>query len=276
MIENDIYLSIITLSKNDNEKFYRTLKSIRSQKKFLNIEWLIIDGSDYDIQDKKLIMIDQHFQDANQKHISVNFINTKKLRINGIYPCMNYGKKIAKGRFILFLNSGDIFFNDYSSQILLKNSINVSQDYSLIFGQAKIVASSKINWIFPGKRLKNIAKWIRFFEPNHQSMMISNKLAKEYDFENKYGLISDGYWKRLIIRNAIDLIYIKTPLVKFYLDGVSSIKPSKKNLIAIIENKKIRILRKFIFIFKFILPNNLYQYYYQIQKFKSFIVDLII
>ena len=59
-------------------------------------------------------------------------------------------------KFIIFLNSGDEFFNDYSLQILLENSLKVNDHKSIIFGQANIIASKKINWFFPGKRLKNI------------------------------------------------------------------------------------------------------------------------
>ena len=42
---NNIQLTIITLTKNDNIKFLRTLKSINSQQISSKIEWLIIDGS---------------------------------------------------------------------------------------------------------------------------------------------------------------------------------------------------------------------------------------
>ena len=145
----------------------------------------------------------------------------------------------------------------------------------MIFGQAKIIASPNLSWIFPGKRLKNFAKWLDFFEPNHQSMIISKKLSNKYDFQLNYGIISDGYWKRLIIKNAVDIIYIKSPIVKFYLDGVSSVKPTKKILIEIFENKDINFIRKIIFLIKFIFPKNLYILYFKIQKLKSLIVDLI-
>jgi len=143
---------------------------------------------------------------------------------------MNYGKRIAKGIFIIFLNSGDTFFNSNSLKTFFKKSINVDADNSLIFGQANIVANKKINWLFPGKHLKNINIWLMFFEPNHQTMLISRDLANQFDFPTQYNIIGDGYWKRRILRKASKVIYIKTPLIKFFLDGVSSTKPSKKIL----------------------------------------------
>ena len=38
-------ISIITLVKNDYQKFFKTLKSIKDQKVEFSIEWIIIDGS---------------------------------------------------------------------------------------------------------------------------------------------------------------------------------------------------------------------------------------
>ena len=51
-MKNNIYISIITLSKNNNKEFSRTMKSIFSQKNIINMEWLIIDGSDQKTQKK--------------------------------------------------------------------------------------------------------------------------------------------------------------------------------------------------------------------------------
>ena len=60
--------------------------------------------------------------------------------------------------------------------------------------------------------------------------------------------LADGYWKRNIVKNSSEIIYINKPIVKFFLDGVSSSKPSKEFLISILMNKKIHLLRKFTFL----------------------------
>ena len=56
-MKNNTYISIITLSKNNNKEFSRTMKSIFSQKNIINMEWLIIDGSDEETQKSKKILI---------------------------------------------------------------------------------------------------------------------------------------------------------------------------------------------------------------------------
>ena len=45
MLIINIQITIITLIKDDNLKFLKTLKSIKSQERTFNLEWVIIDGS---------------------------------------------------------------------------------------------------------------------------------------------------------------------------------------------------------------------------------------
>ncbi len=274
MLKNNIQISIITLTKDDNFKFVKTLKSIMSQKRKFNLEWIIIDGSDKKNQVKNKSHIKKLLFENRQ--ILIKHIYADEININGIYPCMNYGKRISKGNFIIFLNSGDTFFNKNSLKIFFENSLNTDLHTSMIFGQAKIIANNKISWNFPGKKLKNINIWLKFFEPNHQSMLVSRTLANKIEFPVQYNMIGDGYWKRNIIEQASSVVYINKPLIKFFLDGVSSIKPSKKVFLDLIHNKKISIIRKFIFIVKFFFPTKIFFFYFLMQKLKSNLLDLII
>ena len=72
-------------------------------------------------------------------------------------------------------------------------------------------------WYFPGKRLTNIRRWLKYFEPNHQTMLISKNLAKKFSFQSNLNIVADGYWKRKILNNAKQVIYIKKPLINFFL-----------------------------------------------------------
>ena len=74
-MKNNIYLSIITLSKNDNKKFSRTMVSIFSQNNITNIEWLIIDGSNEEIQKSKIKLIKNISNNYDKKNILLRHIN---------------------------------------------------------------------------------------------------------------------------------------------------------------------------------------------------------
>ena len=274
MLKSKFQISIISLTKDDNYKFLRTLRSIKKQEKKFNLEWIIIDGSN-----KKKYLKNKNDIKKNlnkEDKIYIKHINSKELNINGIYPCMNYGKKVSKGKYIIFLNSGDKFYDKGSLRLFFNYSLNIDNKFGLIFGQAEIIANNKLKWFFPGKKLKNINKWLKYFEPNHQTMLISRKLANRFDFTNKYNLIGDGYWKRKIIQNADKVVYVKSPVIKFFLDGVSSSKPSKELLKDIFSNKNVSNIRKIIFFIKFIFPSRIFFLYFLVQKLKSNLIDLII
>ena len=274
MLKSKFQISIISLTKDDNLKFLRTLRSIKKQEKTFNLEWVIIDGSNKKKYVKNKNDIKKNLNKEDK--IYIKHINSKELNINGIYPCMNYGKKVSKGKYIIFLNSGDKFYDKGSLRLFFNYSLNIDNKFGLIFGQAEIIANNKLKWFFPGKKLKNINKWLKYFEPNHQTMLISRKLANRFNFTNKYNLIGDGYWKRKIIQNADKVVYIKSPVIKFFLDGVSSSKPSKELLKDIFTNKNVSNIRKIIFFIKFIFPSRIFFLYFLFQKLKSNLIDLII
>ena len=264
MLGSNIKISIITLVKNDYSNFIKTLKSIKSQRRNFSIECLIINGSKKNKLHKYNRSIDK-ILDKKEK-ILITHINSNELNLNGIYPCMNYGKKVSKGQFIIFLNSGDTFYDENSLKILFNKTSKADINNTLIFGQAKIIGSKNISWYYPGKRLKNIKTWLKYFDPNHQTMLISNSLANRFEFLNNTNIIADGYWKRLIINNASEIIYIKKPVIKFLLDGVSSTKPSKKIIKKLIQNKNISLLRKIIFLIKYLFPAKFFFLYHLMQK----------
>ena len=266
-------LTIITLTKNDNRSFDRTLKSILDQEISHQIEWLVVDASKEDNQEYRKNKIDKLM---DKKLYKVKHINMNKQKQNGIYFSMNYAKRIASGDNLIFINSGDEFYRYDTIQSFLSKITDFKTKKYIVFGQAQVVANKNLTWKFPGNNLTNPKRWLRFFTPNHQSMLISRELAEAFEFDINYGPVSDKYWKKNIIKNTSEIVYLDKPVCKFYLGGLSSKKPTYKILKELLLNKKISYLRKFVFIIKYILPTNLFNIYYLLQFIKSKIIDLIL
>ena len=161
-MKKDFFITIITLTKNDNLGFYRTFLSIIKQKIRKNVELLILDGSDKEnFEDNKNIL--QKFSNKNyssKKYLFFKHIKMDTKRIQGIYQSMNYGLKISKGKSIIFLNGGDSFFDNYSLGKLDEYSYKYKKTIS--FGQAKIISKIGLSWDFPGSKMKNIHLWLKF------------------------------------------------------------------------------------------------------------------
>src|ERR1700757_1115246 len=93
-------LSIITINFNDQLGLSKTIKSVISQT-ISDFEFIIIDGAS---SDKSLDII-KHYADK------ISFWVSEK--DNGIYDAQNKGIAKATGDYLLFLNSGDCFYNEH-------------------------------------------------------------------------------------------------------------------------------------------------------------------
>ena len=89
-------ISIIIVSLNTKVDFLKTLKSINKQT-YKNYEILVVDGNSSDGTKKEII--------KRKKTISKFVIEKDR----GIYHAMNKGIKMSSGRWIIFMNSGDLF-----------------------------------------------------------------------------------------------------------------------------------------------------------------------
>ena len=118
-------ISIITVTYNAAETIPTTIASVDSQT-FSDYEHLIIDGKS---SDSTLDVISNCPSDK-RKVLSE--------RDNGIYDAMNKGISIAKGKYLLFLNSGDRFHSsgtlEQIGDAILKNGFP-----GVIYGQTDIV-----------------------------------------------------------------------------------------------------------------------------------------
>ena len=91
--------SIITVNYNDAQGLEYTIKSVISQTCH-DYEFIIIDGGSTD--NSKCII------EENQSQVDYWVSETD----NGIFNAMNKGIKVAKGDYLIFMNSGDCFKNE--------------------------------------------------------------------------------------------------------------------------------------------------------------------
>jgi len=113
------FFSIITVVKNDQKNIEKTIKTI-AQQSFKNFEYIVIDGksSDHTIRNIK-----------KYKKIINLLISEKDM---GIYYAMNKGIKLASGKIIVFINSGDLFTKNALKIVYSKFNKNKKIDF--VFG----------------------------------------------------------------------------------------------------------------------------------------------
>lgn len=99
-------LSVITVNLNNKTGLDRTLDSVRMQKDKA-FEFVVVDGNSTDGS--------QELIDAHKELIDVTIFESD----TGVYNAMNKGIKAATGDYLLFLNSGDHFVSESSTEIIM-------------------------------------------------------------------------------------------------------------------------------------------------------------
>ena len=213
-------VSIVIVTLNTKFSFLKTVHSAIKQS-YLNKEIIIVDGnsSDGTINEIKRL----------KKNFSKIVIDIDK----GIYDAMNKGIALSTGNWILFLNSGDIFYNKkILYEIFNKNSIRKKD---VIFGDTYVV-NKNMQYLVKGQN----------FSPNtyimpfcHQSTLVKSSILKKYNFSLNYTYSSDfDFFKKCFEKKKI-FYYLNTPITIVEANGLSDTNRND------VYNENIRILNKY-------------------------------
>jgi glycosyltransferase involved in cell wall biosynthesis len=197
-----MHFSVITVTLNSEKTILRTIKSINNQI-FKKFEYIIIDGSSID----------------STLHIIKKNLNHKKILVsekdNGIYSAMNKGILIARGKYIVFLNSDDWLNNNTLHNVF--NFIKNNNYPDIIYGNARFYNNKK--FIFESKaNLSNIKFNMSLL---HSSVYIKKDIIKKFLFSEKY-LISSDYDQILQLYKKYKFYYYNKSLSNISLGGASS------------------------------------------------------
>lgn len=171
----NVHLSIIIPTYNSGNTLSKTLQSIVYQN-FKAFECLIVDGQSTD----STLSIASEF---NKNYPSIKFTSEPD---QGIYDAMNKGIDLAKGDYLYFMGSDDVFYNnsilnDIFSEPGFENPDIIYGD--VVFKHSKIRYGEEKNYLKLIKNLENIC---------HQSVFYSKKVFQtvgKYDL--RYQLYAD-------------------------------------------------------------------------------------
>jgi glycosyltransferase involved in cell wall biosynthesis len=195
-------ISIITVNKNNLNGLIKTFESVTSQD--IDIyEYIIVDGFSNDGSIEYLNNI------SSSSHLKI--IIEKDL---GIYDAMNKAINIAKGDFIIFMNSGDCFA-DNSTLKAITNVIDSKSEilYGNYFhGNQLVQLPKKLNLLF----FKGVGGSIC-----HQASVIKRTLFNDlgiYDINYKY--VADTHFFIKAYLKNVKFSHIPLPLVLFDTSGI--------------------------------------------------------
>ena len=165
-----IQLSIITINFNNRDGLAKTFESISKLKKegmeYIVIDALSNDGSQDLIQNYSEI-IDQQLIEKDK----------------GIYDGMNKGIQMAKGDYIIFMNSGDLLQADNLIPLL-----KAQQDFDIVYGDTLIHYTNGFERVAKASEVSELWKSLPFV---HQSVLVKRELLQSNLFDLNYKYCSD-------------------------------------------------------------------------------------
>lgn len=211
-------LSIITINLNNKDGLEKTIQSIVGQS-VSGFEWIVIDGGSTD-GSKELI--------EEYSSFMTYWVSEPD---NGIYNAMNKGIKLANGDYLLFLNSGDIFYGSSVIENILLRDSDADEDF--IIYDILLFNDNKQGPVKKNMELLEKMPIALFLYQNtfpHQSTLIKNDIFVKYglyDESLKYVADWSLFFKACVFGNA-KFRYNKNLILSVYdMNGVSSVLADK-------------------------------------------------
>ena len=167
-------ISVITINYNDGHKIEDTIKSVVEQDYKL-IEYIVVDGGS---SDQSLDVIKKY---SDKIKIIISEPD------NGLYDAMNKGISKATGEWVIFINSGDCFYN--LSALSMVFSVN-RNECNVIYGDSEIRYNNFTTIKYALKDQRKLWKGMIYC---HQSMLTRRKLLNDNSFEQHSFHISADY-----------------------------------------------------------------------------------
>lgn len=196
-------LSIITINYNNRDGLKKTIESVVLQS-FRDFEWVVIDGGS---NDGSRELIEQY-----AGHFAYWVSEPDK----GIYNAMNKGIDQAKGDYLLFLNSGDWFYNNTSLQRCFAHDFNADVMYGdCVFHHV----DREVKCRYPSELTFELL--YRSSLAHCCSFIRREALAREHYNEN-YKIVSDyEFWVKLVFAGG-SFCHLDEFVAVFDTAGISS------------------------------------------------------
>ncbi|TAH03767.1 MAG: glycosyltransferase [Sphingobacteriales bacterium] len=205
-MENPV-LTVITVVYNNVEHIERTLISVINQT-YKNIEYIVIDGAS---TDGTLEIINQYSNKI------ATIISEKD---DGIYYAMNKGLALAKGNYVLFMNSGDEIFEPATvEKIFILPYADIYYGETLMINDNLEILGQRRHKS-PTKLTLNSFKY--GMSVSHQAIYINTQLLQPYN--TNFKLSADIDWILNAIKKSKTISNTNMYVAKYLVGGMSKTK----------------------------------------------------
>ena len=235
-------ISVITVTYNAGNLIGRTLDSLKKQS-FKDFEHLVIDGNSND----------DTLMKVREANLPQSFVVSEP--DHGLYDAMNKGLNIVKGKYVIFLNAGDVFHDE---TILASYASHAENNADIIYGDTDIVDNSgnkisKRHLSVPNKLTKD--SFADGMLICHQAFMVRKNLTQKFDLSYRFSSDYDWCIKCINKSSTEKCINLKRVTIDYLNDGLTDknkLKSLRERFIIMRNNFGLsKTLRKhLVFIFR--------------------------
>lgn len=201
-------LSVITIVYNNVNDIERTMLSVLNQT-YDHIEYIVVDGRSTD----GTVEIVKRYESRIAKLISE--------KDKGIYDAMNKGIAAATGDYIIFMNSGDEFYDSDTVAAVFASAL----DADIYYGETEMIDSSGQSLGQRRHKAPEQFTWRSFnlgMSVSHQAIYIKRALVEPYDMQ--YALSADIDWIIRAAKKAKNIVNVNRYVAKYLVGGMSKKK----------------------------------------------------
>lgn len=194
--------TVVTLNLNNVEGLKKSVDSVLSQT-YTDYEYLVIDGGSNDGSKEFL-----------EKTQGISYWVSEPDK--GIYNAMNKSIRLAKGDYIIFINSGDWFYNN---QVLEKAAPYLKADF-YIGNAIEILNETESLSISPSNL--TLDTLLNSFSIHHQATFTKTALLKEHPYNENNKIVSD--WEYILRQWFLyqkKYVHLDMTISYYPLDGIS-------------------------------------------------------
>ena len=204
-------ISIVTVCFNVEKTLAGTMKSVLEQT-YRPLEYILIDGNSTD----KTVDIIQSMQPLfEKKGIELRWLSEPD---KGIFDAMNKGVRLSSGRWVNFMNAGDVFVDGDAISRLF--AANICPDTKVVYGDT---LRRKSYAVVPAKG--NIPEVTPKLMPAcHQSMFTDREEMDAHPFDLSYRLAADYHFVYNLYKRGGKMQYVSVDVsLCEAIEGVSSV-----------------------------------------------------
>jgi putative colanic acid biosynthesis glycosyltransferase len=201
-----ILFSIITICRNNLDELKATFESVHSQS-LHEYEWIVVDGDSKDGTKEWLKTIPFDFSWISEKD-------------SGIFDAMNKGITLSKGKFLIFMNSGDIFADKQVLCQIQEVLTNKENEPILMYGDSIDIDETGKSYYRKAKNYDSIQLGMI---TQHQAMLFNRLKIKNINFLIQFNLTADYALVCDIIKkcNPEDIAKFDFAVCKFSMGGTN-------------------------------------------------------